>query len=523
MPSRTSPEQPTNPLPRSTGPAPLPPADDPHVHPQPGLRGLRRSARPARAERRLRLPKVVLATVLVSVLGAAGWVASLQRSGHGHVAADARNQGYELGTRFTVKSSGAIRGATLYDPRDSGDEQITLWRSDGTVLARSAHHRVTAAGWHEVTFGSAVRVSSGTDYVIAVRSDTDMPLQTEAVVPGGPVDTSVAVSGSVVSRGTELPTQPVSLPSPRVLPLFAPEPTSSSSVTPSPATPSAQATTPHASISSGPARTSASSTPNSIPSSFPNASNTGVPASTSLKPYTGDCSIRGDLVISARVVNCDLMIYSGHVTVRSSKVNGIVINDTKAGSLTIVDSEINGGTADRNIVGSYSVTILRSEIRGGEHSVQCWGNCTVQDSWLHGQYVPPNGAQHLNAFISNGGSHIKLIHNTLSCDAHITSNDGGCTADASIFGDFSANSDFTFDQNLFVASTELSYCAYGGYSPGKPYGTQVSRIVFTNNVFQRGTNGKCGLFGPVTSFKPDLPGNVWNNNVWDDGTLLTPN
>jgi hypothetical protein len=226
------------------------------------------------------------------------------------------------------------------------------------------------------------------------------------------------------------------------------------------------------------------------------------------------------LVITAKTINCDMMVYSGHLTVKASKVNGIVINDTRSGSLDIVDSEIDGGTTNRNVVGSYGVTVLRSNIHGGEHSVQCWGSCTVQDSWLHGQYIPPGGTWHLNGFISNGGSNMKLIHNTLSCDAHISSNNGGCTADASIFGDFDPNSNFTFDGNLFVASTELSYCAYGGYGAGKPYGTQVSGIVFTNNVFQRGTNGKCGAYGPVTSFNAALPGAVWRNNVWDDGTPL---
>jgi hypothetical protein len=226
-------------------------------------------------------------------------------------------------------------------------------------------------------------------------------------------------------------------------------------------------------------------------------------------------------VIDGKILNCDVIVSAPGVVIRKSKVIGTVDSDVDNASVTIEDSEIDGGESYRAVVGFRNVTIRRSDIHGGEHSVQCDDNCVVEDSWLHGQYVPPNGDWHLNAFISNGGTNMRLTHNTLSCDAKNTSNGGGCTADASIFGDFSPNSNFTFDRNLFVASTSLSYCAYGGYDPKKPYGTQVTNIVFTNNVFQRGSNGKCGYWGPVTSFNSSLPGNVWRNNVWDDGTPVS--
>jgi hypothetical protein len=66
----------------------------------------------------------------------------------------------------------------------------------------------------------------------------------------------------------------------------------------------------------------------------------------------------------------------------------------------------------------------------------------------------------------------------------------------------------------------ISYCAYGGHSPSKPFPIP-SNITFTGNVFERGTNGKCGVYGAITSWY-DAPGNVWTNNTWDDGTTLDP-
>ena len=47
-------------------------------------------------------------------------------------------------------------------------------------------------------------------------------------------------------------------------------------------------------------------------------------------------------------------------------------------------------------------------------------------------------------------------------------------------------------------------------------------IVFTNNVFSRGPNGKCATYGAITDFDPSRPGNRWENNRWDDGTAVRP-
>ncbi|MGF1664175.1 MAG: hypothetical protein ACFCVG_17210, partial [Kineosporiaceae bacterium] len=259
------------------------------------------------------------------------------------------------------------------------------------------------------------------------------------------------------------------------------------------------------------------------PSSFPGAASTG--PSGELTPYRGPCTItRAGTVVENHDVTCDLLIQAADVVVRNSRVTGVVDVDSNSpgASATIEDTEIDAGTAYRAAVSSHDVTVRRSEIRGGQHGVQCYERCRVERSWIHDQYVPPDGDWHLNGFLSNGGTDMVLVGNRLECDTPITRNDGGCTAAAAIFGDFEPVARFTFDGNLFVASTTQPYCAYGGSDPGKPYASQTRDIVFVNNVFQRGSNGRCGLYGPVTSFDPSLPGNVWRNNTWDDGTQVNP-
>ena len=94
--------------------------------------------------------------------------------------------------------------------------------------------------------------------------------------------------------------------------------------------------------------------------------------------------------------------------------------------------------------------------------------------------------------------------------------------DLSLFGDFDPITHVTVDANLFKANnSSISYCAYGGYSPSKPYPV-AEYIVFTNNVFERGPNRRCGVFGAITSFDPGATGNRWSGNMWDDRTVLNP-
>jgi hypothetical protein len=198
-------------------------------------------------------------------------------------------------------------------------------------------------------------------------------------------------------------------------------------------------------------------------------------------------------------------------------VVGQVLNDhNKAGSVSVVDSEVDAGTGKNAAVSNTNVTIVRSNIHGGAFSVVCWSGCSVTDSWLHGQYMPPGSDWHLDGFLMNGGDHATVSHNTIACDMP----GDGCSGAAALFGDFAPNSFVTFDRNLFVASTSTAYCTYGGaiFESNKHF--EADHVVYTGNVFQRGQNGKCGFYDVVSNFDTKAPGNVWQGNTWDDGKPL---
>jgi hypothetical protein len=255
-----------------------------------------------------------------------------------------------------------------------------------------------------------------------------------------------------------------------------------------------------------------------IPAGFPNAANTGVPDGTPLTPYTGPCTITtANQRIDAKLITCDLSIRATGVEITRSRIIGTVeAAEGSRYSFTLTDSEVHATPNEpKPITGvtAANFLVLRSEITGGNQEVYCGHNCEVRDSWIHGTKVA--GDWHASAVRASQGS--RIIHNTLACDTKVTPQDGGCSADLTMYGDFEPVRDVTVEGNLFVANLDAAFCAYGGSSPTKPYSNDAANVVFRSNVFQRGKNRGCGAYGPVDSLDLRRPGNAFVNNVWDSG------
>lgn len=261
----------------------------------------------------------------------------------------------------------------------------------------------------------------------------------------------------------------------------------------------------------------------SAPRAWPGADNTGVPSGTTLTKYTGPCTITSAQTISGVDASaCSaILIKAKGVVITKSLLPRVDATDS-GGSVTLSDSTVKAGAWSDGAIWGYNITASRVNVTGGQHSVHCAGNCTVTDSWLHDQYNPAGQSYHNNAFITNGGSNMVLRGNTLHCTATLNSTDGGCTADVSLFGDFDPVTDVTVERNLLKANnSSISYCAYGGYQPSKAYPVATG-IKYIDNVFERGANGKCGVYGPVTSFQSTASGNIWSGNTFDDGVAIRP-
>jgi hypothetical protein len=255
-----------------------------------------------------------------------------------------------------------------------------------------------------------------------------------------------------------------------------------------------------------------------------------VPAATTLTAYAGPCTIQTpNTVIDGKSVSCDLSIQAANVTIRNTRVNGIVALDTDrpasgAWSLTIADSEVDGGPKQLAAVSSGNLTVLRSNIHGGQTAVQCEENsrrCLVQDSYLHGQYLPPDQPWHLGGFLSDGGRDMTLRHNYVVCDQPVNSVGDGCTGDVNLIPNFAAINGALIEHNLLGANIGSSFCTYGGEKSTTPTPHSYN-VVYRDNDFQRGPNGKCAAYGPLTDFNVANEGNQWTNNRWEDGILINP-
>ena len=447
----------------------------------------------------------------------------------------------EVGTRFTATSNGKATGVRFWKTSgNQGTHVGSLWSSTGTILGSVKFTGESASGWQTARFASPVALQAGNTYVVSYHAPkggyaASYYFSGRSTSPS----LSVASNSGVYRYGSssrfpsstyrssqyfvDLTFAPAlsSAAAPTVpTPTTSPKPTSTPTTTPKPTAtpkPTSTPTTPKPTSTPTAAPTQAPSPATST--GFPNHSNTGVPAGTALSAYTGPCTVTAaNTVIDAKTINCSLDIRANGVSVTRSVVNGTVSSSTGS-SFTVSDSDINVGAQAGTGIGDANFVATRVEITGGNRSVNCSENCTVQDSYVHGQFTDSTGVYHESGIRMGAGSTIR--HNTIACTAPDVAPDAGCSAALTGYGDFAVVQNNVIDGNQFLAGSG-GYCSYGGSTTGKPYSAGVNNIRFTNNVWQRGSGGKCGFWGPITSFDSSAPGNVWSNNKWDDGTTVAP-
>jgi hypothetical protein len=275
-------------------------------------------------------------------------------------------------------------------------------------------------------------------------------------------------------------------------------------------------------------------------SAWPDASNTGPPAGTTLTTWTGGCIITTpNTVIDSKIVNCSpnsLTIQAANVTISKSVVNdGIWLDPSNpsyngAWSMTVTDSIVDGGDHDLPGICCARWVITRTEMYGGHNGAQCDGGisstidaqlyCTMQDSYIHGQYQPQNFDSHLGGFLTDGGvDGIQLIHNYVVCDAVVNNVGGGCSGDINLIPNFGPITNITIRNNKMGANVDTPYCTLGGEKSVSSW-PHSTGVVYQDNVFEKGVTGVCGGFGPWSDWNLANTGNVWTNNRYDDGTLI---
>lgn len=78
----------------------------------------------------------------------------------------------ELGLRFQATTAGSVQGIRFYKGfYNIGDHVVSLWSSDGTLLATGVSTNESLSGWQTVMFSSPVQIAAGTTYVASYHSN----------------------------------------------------------------------------------------------------------------------------------------------------------------------------------------------------------------------------------------------------------------------------------------------------------------------------------------------------------------
>ncbi|EJJ28588.1 Mo-co oxidoreductase dimerization domain containing protein [Rhizobium sp. CF142] len=78
----------------------------------------------------------------------------------------------ELGLRFQATTAGSVQGIRFYKGfYNTGDHVVSLWSSDGTLLATGVSTNESLSGWQTVMFSSPIQIAAGTTYVASYHTN----------------------------------------------------------------------------------------------------------------------------------------------------------------------------------------------------------------------------------------------------------------------------------------------------------------------------------------------------------------
>jgi len=262
---------------------------------------------------------------------------------------------------------------------------------------------------------------------------------------------------------------------------------------------------------------------------FPDASNTGVPAGTTLLSVPGQVSsgpgwyfdsrgwveVDGNgAVLQGLSIPYNVDVSASNVTIKDVAItvngNAFGVSLRHTSNVTVENSDISGGDS-----GSNRLMVGVKDIYGDSTGTQVLNNniwytstgVQVYEGLIEGNYIHDMGfisGDHINGITVNGDTTpLTIEHNTVLVDRSQTDAIG-------LFEDFGVVANVTIEGNLLAGG---GYTIYGGQNPGGPAaynvhitGNRISTMYYANG----------GYYGYATAFDPSGSGNVWSGNVWDN-------
>ena len=218
-------------------------------------------------------------------------------------------------------------------------------------------------------------------------------------------------------------------------------------------------------------------------STWPNASNTGVPGGTKLTP-SGRITISADgATVSAHDISGDVLIDANNVVLKNCKITnggfGIVKIERNRTGITVQDCEINGvGTLNDGSNGIWdrgsNSSFLRNNIYNVENGIVPGDGDLIQDNYIHDLIA--SGSPHYDGIQIDGGANITIRHNTII-------NSNGSTSCVMIDNYFGAISNIIVENNLCVGG------AYTIFVDGRFGGGAITGVQLIRNQLGKGRWG----------------------------------
>lgn len=237
------------------------------------------------------------------------------------------------------------------------------------------------------------------------------------------------------------------------------------------------------------------------PSTYPDASNTGVPAGVTLTVVNGDLNVStAGQVIDGRDVRGCIILQAAGITVRNSKAECIIIDTTASlngARHTFVDSEIRcdpSGWATGIRFGNFNA--LRLDISNCENGMDISRNVSLRDSYIHDLYQG-NGSDDPHSDGIQGEVRDSVIeHNTIYAFT------GTVQGTSAIIASGSTGGNMLIRNNLMAGGAYTLYC---------PRASGVPSFQVVNNRFSTISSPKVGAFGPSDDCADEtLSGNVYH-------------
>jgi hypothetical protein len=253
-----------------------------------------------------------------------------------------------------------------------------------------------------------------------------------------------------------------------------------------------------ASTSASPTASASASAANPARARYPDATSTGVPAGTVLKP-SGPLRVTANgTVVEGFDVTGEITVEADHVTIRDVRIRGtggplVVLHGT---GLVVEDSELDGRGGGVPAIGFHDYTLRRVDIHDVAEGPRISGdNVTIEDSYVHN--LVQVGANHTDAVQVVGGSGIVVRGNTLRVDNPASGSLGNA---AFQFGEEEAPVRDCLVEGNFLDGGNYTVNGGGG-------GTHGSECTFRGNVV-----GPHSRYGPAAHLGPGV---VWESTNVD--------